>query len=351
MRNLRLKLVVILTVTALLMLAATGCGSGKGTDQGQANSGADFYKGKTVHLIVPHGAGGGYDTYARLIAPYLEKYTGATIVVENVTGAGGNVGRNQLAKATPDGLTIGFTSGTAMVYSQLSESEGVQYDCEKITWLARALGEPSVLVVPTKGRYQSIEQLQKATSPVKFAVSGVGDDDFFALGIEAKALGIKLLPVTGYDGTKEASLAVVSGEVDAFQTSLSTMLPLIKSGDVKPVLIISDQPIPELPGVPIASDLVKDNAEAAKLMGVAINLTKINRVFFAPPGLPDDKVKLLEDALQKAMSDKELLDKATKSNRPISYMPGYEVERLVKDSMAVADQIKPILKEVLKSAE
>jgi tripartite-type tricarboxylate transporter receptor subunit TctC len=286
-----------------------------------------------------------------MIAPYLEKYLGATVVVENVTGAGGNVGRARVWDAAPDGLTIGFTSGTAMVYSQLSESEGVKYDCAKVTWLARVLGEPSVMVVPKKGKYQSIEDMRKAASPVKFAVSGVGDDDFFAMGIEGKALGIKFLPVTGYKGTKEASLAVVAGEVDAFQTSVSSMLPLIRQGDVNPLAVIYDQPVPELPNVPAIMEFVKDDAAAAKLLKVPVDLSKINRVFFGPPGMPTERVQVLEEALNKALNDPDLLASAKKADRPISYMPGSEVSRLVQGAMAQAAEITPILKEILKSAE
>jgi tripartite-type tricarboxylate transporter receptor subunit TctC len=316
-----------------------------------AEPSVEFWKGKIVNLIVPHGAGGGYDTYARLLAPYIEKYSGCTIVVDNVTGAGGDVGRNKVWNAKPDGLTIGFTSGTAMVYSQVSGSEGVRYDVAKVTWLARALAEPSVLVAPTKGVYKSGADLLKATAPVKFSVSGVGDDDFFALSIVAHALKIKVNPVTGYKGSKEASLAVITGEVDAFETSVSTMLPIIQTGDVKPLLVITSKRVPELPDVPTVLEVAKDVPGAADLLKVPINLTGVARVFFAPPNLPKDKYDALEMVLQKALNDPDMLQKAKTAKRPIDYAPGTEVTELVRDAVSKAQTIKPILVEALKAAQ
>ena len=316
-----------------------------------AEPSVEFLKGKIVNLIVPHGAGGGYDTYARLLAPYIEKYAGCTIVVDNVTGAGGDVGRNKVWNAKPDGLTIGFTSGTAMVYSQVSGSESVRYDVAKVTWLARALAEPSVLVAPTKGKYKSGADLLKATTPVKFSVSGVGDDDFFALSIVAHALKIKVNPVTGYKGSKEASLAVITGEVDAFETSVSTMLPIIQTGDVKPLMVISSKRVAELPDVPTVLEVAKDVPGAADLLKVPINLIGVARVFFAPPGLPKDKYDALETILQKALKDPDMLQKAKTAKRPIDYAPGTEVTELVQAAAAKAQTIKPVLVEALKAAQ
>ena len=316
-----------------------------------AEPSVDFMKGKIINLIVPHGAGGGYDTYARLLAPYIEKYSGCTIVVENVTGAGGDVGRNRVWNAKPDGLTIGFTSGTAMVYSQVSGSESVRYDVAKVKWMARALAEPSVLVAPTKGKYKSGADLLKATTPVKFSVSGVGDDDFYALSIVAHALKIKVNPVTGYKGSKEASLAVITGEVDAFETSVSTMLPIIQTGDVKPLMVITSKRVAQLPEVPTVLEVAKDIPDAADLLKIPINLTGAARVFFAPPDLPKDKYDAIEAVLQKVLKDPEMLQKAKTAKRPIDYAPGAEVTELVQTAVAKAQTIKPVLVEALKAAQ
>ena len=273
------------------------------------------------------------------------------MVIENASGAGGNVGRNKVWNAKPDGLTIGFTSGTGMVYSQISGAEGVSYDVTKITWLSRVLGEPSVFVVPAKGTYQTVDALLKAGKPVKFAVSGVGDDDFFGLGIEGKALGVDFLPVTGYKSTKEGSLAVVTGEVDAFQTSVGTMLPMIKDGSVKPLWVVYPTRNAQLPDVPTIMEIAKDKPDALKLLQTPANLMAISRIFFAPPGMAPDMRQAWEDAIAAAMKDPDLVAKAKTAERLLEYMSGYDADKAVAAAMTQAAGITPVLKEILKKAE
>jgi tripartite-type tricarboxylate transporter receptor subunit TctC len=311
----------------------------------------DFWKGKTVNLIVPHGVGGGYDTYARLIAPLIEKQLGCTIVVVNDTGAGGELGRNKVYNAKGDGLTIGFSSGSAMVFSQASGSEGVQYDIAKIKWLARALAEPSVLVAPTKGKYTTPDSVIKSTGKLSFSVSGVGDDDFFTLGIVAAALKIQLNPVTGYKGSKEAALAVVANEVDLFETSIGTMLPMITVGDVKPIWVNSATRLAQLPNVPTVQEATKDVAGAADLLAVPLSLANVTRVFFAPPDLAQDKYDALEWVLYKAINDADMNAKAAAAGRLFDYAPGTEVTKFIGVAAGKVNAIKPILVAALKAAQ
>jgi tripartite-type tricarboxylate transporter receptor subunit TctC len=311
----------------------------------------DFWKGKTVNLIVPHGAGGGYDTYARLIAPLIEKQLGCTIVVVNDTGAGGEVGRNKVYSAKGDGLTIGFSSGSAMVFSQASGAEGVQYDITKFKWMARALAEPAVLVSGTKGKYLTPDLLKKATAKVSFSVSGVGDDDFFTLSIIAAALKIQVNPVTGYNGAKEAALAVVANEVDVFETSIGTMLPMITAKTVVPLWVMAAARRPEIPTVPTVLEATADVPGAADLLAVPLSTASVTRVFFAPPDLPQDKYDAMEWVLYNAINDIDMNTKAAAAGRLFDYAPGTEVTKFIATASAKVGTIKPILIAALKAAQ
>ena len=108
-----------------------------------AQTGADFYKGKTVTYIVATGPGGGYDTYGRLVAEYMQKHLpGSTFVVRNMPGAGHLVGANAIYASRPDGLTIG-TFNTGLIYNQLIGLEGVKFDLTKMSWIGKAGADPA----------------------------------------------------------------------------------------------------------------------------------------------------------------------------------------------------------------
>ncbi len=106
-----------------------------------------FFSGKTVRFVVGFGAGGGYDAYARMLAPYLSKTLGATVIVENRPGAGGLLALNGVYIAPPDGLTMMIVNGTAAVYSQLTDLQGARYDLGKIGYLATLSAPPSLWTV------------------------------------------------------------------------------------------------------------------------------------------------------------------------------------------------------------
>jgi tripartite-type tricarboxylate transporter receptor subunit TctC len=135
---------------------------------------ADMFRGKTITYIVATTPGGGYDTYGRLIALYLQKYLpGSRIVVKNVPGAGNIIGANTIYAARPDGLTIGMFN-TGLIYDQLVKRNGVMFDLTKMSWLGKAAEETRVLLISKKAGFKSFDEMRKARGPIKFAASGVG---------------------------------------------------------------------------------------------------------------------------------------------------------------------------------
>src|SRR5581483_8310166 len=140
----------------------------------QAQSGADFYKGKTVTYIVSTAPGGGYDFYGRLISQYMQKYLpGSTFVVKNVPGAGHLVGANTIYNSRPDGLTIG-TFNTGLIYSQLIGRDGVKFDLAKMSWIGKAASDPRVITIGTQSPIMSYKDLIAQKEPVNFSTAGVG---------------------------------------------------------------------------------------------------------------------------------------------------------------------------------
>src|SRR4051812_36141253 len=167
-----------------------------------ASQAADLnqFKGKTITYIVATGPGGGYDTYGRLIARYLQKYLpGSRIVVRNVPGAGHIVGANTIYAAKPDGLTIGMFN-TGLIYDQLLKRDGVLFDLNRFSWIGKAANDTRVLMLSRTGGFKSVDDLLKAKAPIKFAAAGVGSAAYNDTRILADALHLNVQIVPGFTG-------------------------------------------------------------------------------------------------------------------------------------------------------
>src|SRR4051794_20119078 len=146
----------------VLALAAVGFAA----SAAPAQTGADFYKGKTVTYIVATAPGGGYDLYGRLVAEYMQKYLpGSTFVVKNVPGAGHLIGANTIYASKADGLTLG-TFNTGLIYNQLIGREGVRFDLTKMSWIGKAASDPRVITIGAQSPIRSFQDLMALKEPV-----------------------------------------------------------------------------------------------------------------------------------------------------------------------------------------
>lgn len=299
----------------------------------------DFFNGKVVTIVTPHGAGGGFDIYARMIAPFVQKYLpGSTVVVDNVTGAGGLQGRNKVFSAKADGLTLGFSTGTGMLFAEWAGAEGVAYKVDQFTYLGRIFTEPHVMAVSALKPYKTLDDVIKAKK-ITMGFSGVGSDDYYVAQIMAKAMGFTLDPITGYTGANEANLACVKGEVDSIQLTYGTASTLIGSKDIIPVVVYSEKRIAELPNVPSIIELTTGDAQ--KTMKAVAAAFELDRVLFAPPGMSAERTKTLRDAVNKAMADPEFKATSEKAKRPTLFLTGEELVKVLANIQAVQDQLKP----------
>lgn len=334
----------------LATLAVGGCGGKESTPGEEAPSDMPF-KGKTVTFIVPFSPGGGYDTYARLMQPYIAKYTGATVVVQNVTGGGGIIGSNKVYNSPPDGLTIGLLGGTAMVFNQTAGAEGVTYDVTRFTCIGRVTADPETLLVSTKRPFKSISDLIRAGN-LKVAFTGVGDEDFNTWAVLARIFGISnYKAVTGWEGTSQWLSAIAAGEVDAGPISVSSGLPAVQNGYGRFILQIAQQRDPRLPDVPTLLEQVPANDANRSLAEALTACWEADRIIVCPPGLDAATVKYWREIYEKVSKDGEFLQKCEQSGRPFNYMAGEDVERTIQKAMSRALEIKPILEEAVKKAE
>jgi tripartite-type tricarboxylate transporter receptor subunit TctC len=307
-----------------------------------AQSGADFYKGKTVIYIVATSPGGGYDLYGRLISEYMQKYLpGSTFVVKNMPGAGHLIGTNAIYAARPDGLTIG-TFNTGLIYNQLIGHETSKFDLTKMSWVGKASTEPRVFAIAEQSPIKTWADLKAQKEPVNFATSGPGSANYNEIHMLMKVLKLPIKILTGYNGNDD-TLAMRRGEVIGGMGSRSSFDPFIKNGYGRYIAQIggNDKDVPQL------SSFVTEPT-AKQFIALIQAQGDIARLTAGPPGIPKEQLDALRDAYRKAMEDKELQAKAEKMERPVE--PGYgdDVLKQVKAALNQSPEIITLLKESLK---
>ncbi len=310
-----------------------------------AQSGAEFFKGKTVTYIVATAPGGGYDLYGRLVAEFMQKYLpGSTFVVKNMPGAGHLIGTNAVYASAPDGLTIG-TFNTGLIYNQLIKAEGVKFDLTKMSWIGKAASEPRVFVASAQGPIKSFADLQAQKQPVNFATSGIGSANYVEINSLTNILKLPIKILTGYNGNDD-QLAMRRGEVQGNLGSRSSYEQFTKNGYGRYIAQIGgkDTDVPQL------KTLVKDPV-ALEIIALIQSQGDIARLTAGPPGIPKDRLDALRAAYKSALQDKDLQAKAEKLERPVDPAFGDEVLDMVKAALNQRPESIALLKQALEQKE
>jgi tripartite-type tricarboxylate transporter receptor subunit TctC len=310
-----------------------------------AQSGADYFKGKTVTYIVSTAPGGGYDLYGRLIAEYMQRYLpGSTFIVKNVPGAGHLIGANTIYASKPDGLTIG-TFNTGLIYNQLIATDGVKFDLTKMSWIGKAASEPRVFVVGSQSPIKTFAELQAQKEPVNFATSGIGSSNYVEINSLTNVLKLPIKVLTGYNGNDD-QLAMRRGEVAGGMGSRSSFDQFVANGFGRYIAQIGgkEKDVPQL------KDLVKD-PNAQSIVALIQSQGDIARLTAGPPGIPKPQLDALIEAYKKALEDKELQEKAAKLERPVDPAYGDEVLKMVQAALNQKPEIIANLKSALEKKE
>jgi tripartite-type tricarboxylate transporter receptor subunit TctC len=294
------------------------------------------YPEKDITFVIPFSPGGGFDTYVRLIAPFLEKHlpNKVNVVIKNVPGAGGRKGLTEVYRAKPDGYTIVIVNVPGAMIPPLV-GEPVQYDLEKITWLARLSIDSYLLSVAGKSPIKSFADFKTfaAANPVKVPSTGSGSTAHVMTKVFFGVLGINGQLISGYKGTKEMTLSVIRGDTPVGILPSESTRKYIESGDVR-ALLTTEEPS-DYPGVPSARSLGLNDLDGLF----------IHRLVAAPPGLPAPIGKTLSDAFTNAMVDPALKAAAEKVKRPFSPLDGAQADAAVKKQLALYLRFKDQLKD------
>jgi putative tricarboxylic transport membrane protein len=283
---------------------------------------------RPVTLVVPFAAGGPVDTAARIMAAHLSEKLGQQVVVENVSGAGGMLGGNRVAKAAPDGYTFLHGNRSTHVYSQILNKKPMYDAVADFAPVAAFVENSAVLVVrkdfPANTLGEFSNQLRANRSKLQFASAGAGSASHVICVLLNNAIGVEVTHVP-YRGTAPAMRDLIAGRIDYLCDIISTAIPPIQSRTVKPLAILSSRRSAALP------DLA--TADEQGLKGFDVDAWN---AFFFPKGTPDAVVR----RLAKATSDvvdipavaKRLQDIGLHIAAPERRNPAY-VAKLVKGEL------------------
>jgi len=335
---------LIAPVVAVAVLASAG------VDFARAQS---FYEGKTVRINVGFAAGGGYDTYARLISRHLGKHIpgNPTLIVDNMPGAGSLIAANHLFRvAKPDGLTLAHFNGVLFL-GQVLGQPGIEFDSRRFELIGAAVKEDVACAMTKASGITSLEKWMAATTPVKLGGVAPGAAPDNTARILKAALGLPIQLVSGYKGTAEIRLAAEGGEIAgacwAWDSMKVTWRQALDAGAAIPVLQVVAKKFPDLPNVPLAITFAKTD-EARQLIQVGVQYAgAFARPFALPPGTPRERVQEMRRAFQETLKDRALLAEAEKTRLTLDPVTGEELEKMVADVFTLDPALAAKLKAIL----
>ena len=302
---------------------------------------ADFYRGRTMFVIIGYPPGGGYDLYARLLAQHMAKHIpgNPTMIPQNMPGAGSLKAANYLFTVAPkDGSVIGTFArglGSAPLIGQAN------FDSTKFSWIGSVTKDTALCVSWGASPIKSWNDVMAK----QYTFGGEGadaDPDIFAK-LYKNVFGAKIRLATGFPGTTNIALGMQRGEVQglcgiSWSTIKSQHADWIREKKVNLLLQAAPEKHPELPNVPSANEIAR-NAEQRQILDFVLASQIMARPFTAPPGIPADRKAALRAAFDATMKDPAFLADAKRLQIDINPVSGAEVDALVAAAYATPKDV------------
>jgi len=310
---------------------------------------ADFYRGKTVDLLVGFSTGGGYDAYARAVARVLGNHIPGKpqVVVKNFVGAGSLRLALYLQGAAPrDGLAFG-TFDNLLLVSPLVK-QGINFNPSKLSWVGTASTDLQVCLVWNGANVKSIEDMQKANSV--FGATGRDDIRYISIDVLRKLTGASVKIVSGYPGTSEIRLALekseIDGECESWQSMKATKPDWIRDRKAIALVQFALERDPELSEVPLIIDYARSSEEREALK-LIFSSSEAGRPFAGPPGIPADRLGALRRAFDATLKDPEFLEIARKQNLDLNPRTGERAEEFLGKTYSSPQSVVDIARNLL----
>ncbi|HEV7268245.1 MAG TPA: tripartite tricarboxylate transporter substrate binding protein [Falsiroseomonas sp.] len=274
---------------------------------------------RLINLIVPFAPGGGTDLSARLIAPYIERHLGTRIVILNRAGAGGQIGATQIARARPDGTTIGFMNVPNTMMKPHERDAG--YTVDSFEPIANLVSDPAVLAVRADSPFRTLADAVAAARArpdhVTVGSAGVGSNTHLDLIQLERAASVRFDHIP-YDGGAAPRTALLAGQVQVLATALGDVFRFMQDGTIRSLGILSAARSPLAPQIPTYRE------EGFDAIGGA------SRGLVGPRNMPRETVEAIASAAERALREPELIAAATNIALTLAYMGPEEYGRYLR---------------------
>jgi tripartite-type tricarboxylate transporter receptor subunit TctC len=333
------------------LLCATAC-LALGAAMASAQTTADFYKGKTVQIIVGFGVGGGYDLYARALSRYLGKHMPGhpTVVVQNMEGAGSVRAANYVYAGSPqDGTIIAAVNQNMPMYQMLGGA-GAKFEAAGMQWLGSMTNSNGLIYTWHTSGIKTLDDAKQREVPM--GAVGAASDSVIFPNLVNEMLGTKFKPIPGYAGSAQINLAMERGEVmgrggNSWSSVQTANMDWVKQNKINILLQVGFEKEPDLPDVPLLLDLVTDEEKKAVVRVVSLP-TALGYAHWVAPGVPKERIAALRAAYAAMMKDPEFLKETEKTGMVIRAQAGETLDSLVRQvttaPKSVLDRTAQILK-------
>ena len=304
---------------------------------------AEFYKGRQVDMLIGSGAGGGYDTYSRVLAQHMGRHIpgNPNIVPKNMPGGASIKAANYMYNVAPKDGSVFAAVFNTLPFAPVVGKKGPKFDIHKFAWIGSIGKHQNICATWHASKTKTLEDA-RARETIVAATGATGNAAVFPT-IFNKALGTKFKVVLGYKASG-ARMAVTRGEADgicgmSYQTLLSSNPTWFTEKKINIIAQIGLKPHPDMKGVPMALDLIKDKADR-DLMTFLMLPQEMGRPYTAAPGLPKARIAALRSAFAATMTDPKFLDDARRTRLVVESIGPEEMTALVRQ---LADMPKPTI--------
>jgi tripartite-type tricarboxylate transporter receptor subunit TctC len=321
-----------------------------GTAQAQTSV-ESFYKGKTIDFYIGFSPGGGYDSYARLLARFMGEHIPGkpNIVPKNMAGAGSRTAAAFMYSVAPkDGLAIATVDQATPVQQAVGDAT-IKFDTAKFSFIGNPVVDNNVVVTWHTSGVKTIEDATKKEYAI--GATGLNTSSQYPQALNMVA-GTKFKIIMGYPGANEVNLAMENGEVigrgsNSWASYKATKPDWIRDKKMNVLVQIGLERSPDLPDVPLLMELAKAEEDRAALRLLSAP-PAIGRPVFAPPGIPAERLKALRDAFDKTVKDPAFLEAAKREGLDIDPVSGEKLQQIVQDILGAPQAVKDRLAKLIE---